>query len=137
MKNNLIKIIAVLALIFLTCSINVFGQVHKFKITSYSSILQGGGLSSSSSLDGGFLIDFYNQKITMTIGTTEKKVLEKIFEIVDTKKSKDRYGRSLFTFDCVSSGTKCSIMMSIQDQVIYEIYSEQKFEGFVYYLVKE
>ena len=123
MKNNLIKIIAVLAFIFLNCSINVFGQATKFRATSIatktSSEGKWGEWSPDQKINHLITLDINNNKITIDDGRAES-----VLEIVNIDKTINKYGVTEYKFECMQNGAKCAVLWIFEKKMmVYVLYA--------------
>ena len=110
MKTNLIRTIALTAVMFLTISTNVFGQVYKLKSTSFSSkykINDYKWSDWSEATESSVLITFDLTNDRITIYSKETQV----YDIAEYEgKTTDEDGDDIFSYYCIDKdGSKCRV----------------------------
>ena len=110
MKTNLIRTIALIAVMFLTISTKVFGQVYKLKSTAFSSkykINEYKWSEWSDATESSVLITFDLTNDRITIYSKETQV----YDIAEYEgKTTDEDGDDMFSFFCIDKdGTKCRV----------------------------
>jgi hypothetical protein len=110
MKTNLIRTIALISVIFLTISTNVFGQVYKLKSTAFSSkykINEYKWSEWSDATESSVLITFDLTNDRITIYSKETQV----YDIAEYEgQTTDEDGDDIFSYFCIDEdGTKCRL----------------------------
>ena len=110
MKTNLIRTIALIAVLFLTISTNVFGQVYKLKSTTFSSkykINEYKWSEWSDATESSVLITFDLTNGRITIYSKETQV----YDIAEYEgQTTDEDGDDIFSYLCIDKdGTKCRL----------------------------
>ncbi len=137
MKNNLVKIIAILAFIFLNCSTNAFGQAVRFRATSISTKTsyegKWGEWSPDQKINHLITLDINNNKITIDDGRAES-----VLEIVNTKQTTNKNGVSQFEFGCIQNGINYGIIWIMEGKMmpVYVLYDGTQI-SYTVYLYKE
>ncbi|WP_297516088.1 hypothetical protein [Flavobacterium sp.] len=110
MKVYLIKTIAIIGVLFLTSSTNVFGQVYKLRSTSLSSrhkINDAKWSSWSDAEEANVLITFdeTNNRITIYSKVTQ------VYDIAEYEgKTTDEDGDDIFSYYCIDKdGVRCRV----------------------------
>ena len=119
MKNNLIKIISILTLIFLTHSTNVLGQVLKFNATLISvARLVGSEFKETASNEKHnelFVLDYTNKIITVT---SNNKSSITTLKIVDQNKITNKDGVPQLTFECLNGKDTCKVVWIVPGKIM-------------------